>query len=166
MFVSGSDATFTIVAFIISILVIFGGWVVSKISKPGDKIKRNISIGMYIWGGITTILNASQIWRIINGTFVEPERSALDEMGDVLSGIFGDGQDALPEYPVNDVFASVVEIFGTSISVGTLVNMISVGIGFLIVVLGLVIYKKKSWAKVMILGGIITIIAGLSQLLF
>jgi len=168
MFITGSNATLTIIAFIVSILVILSGWLFSKLSKASVKMKRNVSFGLYIWGGFTTIFNAPRVWQIINGTFVEPESSALDDMADIFDGIFGDGEEAATDYAgyvASDFFPSTVEIFNTSMCIGTLASMISISIGLLTIIIGF-LNKEKSWGKVIILGGIITMVVGLSQLFF
>jgi hypothetical protein len=48
-------------------------------------------------------------------------------------------------------------------SIQDLMNILSIGIGLLIVIIGL-IYKKKNWAKWVILLGVVAMIAGLFQL--
>jgi len=159
MFVSESGATFTIIAFIVSILIIVGGCLFSKFSKSNEKLKRGISFGMCIWGGLTTILNAPAVWRIINGTFVEPENNAFSR----LYEIFGDRQDVTTDV---SYYASptTVEIFDMVISLSTLGSVISIGLGLLMVISGLV-YKKNNWAKVTILAGVVTIITGIMLLI-
>jgi len=165
MFMTGSSASFTIIAFIVSIAIVLGGLLFSWLSKSSDKVKRIVSFVMYIWGAFTTILNAPQVWRIINGTFVEPEVSAIDGFGDTLSNIFSEErQDIASDYIANDILPSTIEIFNMSISVVTFASGISIGVGLLTVMIGL-IFRKKNWAKVVILGGIITIVIGSSQLL-
>ena len=165
MFVTGSGSTFTIIAFIISILVILGGFLFSKLSKSSDKMRRNVSFGLYIWGGLTTFLNASYIWQIINGTFVEPESNALDMMTDILDDIFDDGSGVTTDYVPVISYHQTIEVFSTSVSIATLAIIISISIGLLTIVIGF-LNKEKNWGKVIILGGIITMVIGLSQLLF
>lgn len=162
MFITGSSATLTIVAFMISILVVLGGFILRKLAKPEERVKRNISLGLILFGGITTLLNAPQIWQIINGTFVEPESNALSDLGDALSDALGNEQNAT----AIDTLPSTIEMFGSSIDIITLASLASVGIGVLTIIIGLVLLKKKEWAKVVILGGVITMLVGLSQLLF
>jgi len=164
VFITGSNATLTIIAFMVSLFIVLSGWLFSKLSKSSENLKRNVSFGLYIWGGFTTIFNAPRVWQIINGTFIEPEYSALDALGNM----WGEREEAVTDYvgdAVSDFFYSTIEIFNTDVSFATLAGLASIGSGLLILAIGF-LNKDKNWGKVAMLGGIITTVIGLSQLFF
>ena len=132
-----SSEILVMISFIVSILIVVSGWIFSKISKSSETVKRNVSFGMYIWGGVTTLQNVPQLWRIMNGTF-EPAGSDL----------------SIPK----------VEIFDGYVNFLSIIKIMSIGIGFLFIIVGL-IYKKKSWSKIVIFLGVAIILMGLSQFL-
>jgi len=151
------SALMVVIYFIVSLLVILGAWVFSKRAGVREKLKRNISLGMYIFGGLTLALHIMPLWRVINGTF-EPAEVDVDE---ILGNIFGSTTDGSTDVVASEWAQPVVDMFGMEVAV---FQLISVGIGMLLILLGF-IYKSKNWGKIVMLLGAVTMLLGLFQIL-
>jgi len=139
-----------IVSFIVGIAIMIGGLTFNKYSKSSEVVKRNVSIGAYLLGGISAIINGFQLLQIINGTF---ESSDLPRLPDLPT---------LPTLPdTTPRMIHTVELFGTSIN---LFNLINVGAGIVIILIGLM-FKQKKWSKVVILLGALAIMTGALQII-
>ena len=139
-----------IVSFIASFLVIIAGFIFSRRSKASEQIKRNISMGAYLLGGVSMVINGFQLGRIINGTFKPSDLPQLPMLPE------------LPELPnTTTTTTHMVELFGMNLN---LFNLINIGAGIVIILIGL-IFKEKKWSKIAILLGVMAIVAGAFQIL-
>jgi len=142
-----------IINIVLGVLLITGGWVFSKRSKSSEQVKRNVSLGAYLLGGLALVFHLPNLWRVINGTYESRSIS--------LNVSTSPATPNLADVAVSSTSTQMVELFGTYIN---LFHLINVGAGLGIIVIGLM-FKEKNWSKYAMLLGVATIVSGAVQII-
>jgi uncharacterized membrane protein YeaQ/YmgE (transglycosylase-associated protein family) len=142
-----TSALNVIMTIVLSVGIIVGGFIFSKLSKSSEQVKKTVSMGLYLVGVVNLLVNRSDIWQVINGTY-EP-RDINFAVNDGSAGVY-----------VGDWLIPTIGVFGMDINI---LYLISIAIGLLISVVGLR-YKKKNWSKLVLLMGGAAIVLPLFQI--